>query len=176
MGIVGAARRRRRGRLWGTAIGTIAAVGVAATVGLGALKSSQAVTTPAGPHPLQMSDLLLRPAPVQTESLGGLVAVNVPIVDGLVDPTGGAPVVTVYRPDPKDRQVTLVWLESPTADCGQASAVHVDERPDSVVVEVSLKKESSDSCAAVARMATAVITLSAPLGTRTVKYLEGPTG
>ena len=166
--------RSRTGRLWGTAAGTIAAVGVAAVAGIGVWKSSHDHTGGGRPASTGSPELVLRPAPVQVESLG-LVTVDVPILDGLVAPTPGAPEPTVYRPDPRFRQVTAVWLESPTTGCGQVSAIHVDEGADSVIVELTYVRQSL-VCAANARMASVVIPLSRPLGSRSVDYPELPAG
>lgn len=160
-----------RGRRSRASIASIAILAVAAALGAAVWHSTRMGVAP-GP-----TAFVLRPADVQTEDMGSLVSVRVPVRNGLLALDIDAPVPSVYRPDPAAAEITLFWLESPSAACGQVDAIHLDERADAVVVQLSARRQQEASCPADARLATATIHLTMPLGARPVEFpWQKPTG
>ncbi len=67
-----------------------------------------------------------------------------------------------------DSSVTVDWYDPPSAECGRAYEVRLDETGSSVTIQLVPGRQTVNACSSVARSFTMSVPLSAPIGSRSI--------
>jgi hypothetical protein len=67
-----------------------------------------------------------------------------------------------------DPSVTVYWHDAPSAACGRAYEVRLDETSSSVTIQLVPGRQTAYACAADLRSFTMRVPLSAPIGSRSI--------
>jgi hypothetical protein len=67
-----------------------------------------------------------------------------------------------------DSSVTVDWYDTPSAECGRAREVRLDETSKSVIIQLVPGKRTVPVCSADERSFTMIVPLSAPIGSRAI--------
>lgn len=107
------------------------------------------------------------PAPTLSPLTGPFGAVlTLPVVKS--SPVGKGVAWSAGSYQKTDSSVTVDWSDTPSAECGRAYEVRLDETGSSVTIQLVPGKHTVPVCSADARSFTMSVPLSAPIGSRSI--------
>jgi hypothetical protein len=144
----------------------LAAVGVIAGCTPAAETALPAHLTP-GPPLVMPAPAHLMPAPTAPPRTGAFGTVlSLPVVKS--SPAGKGHAWSVGRYKSTDSSVTVDWVDTPSAECGRAYEVRLDETGSSVTIQLVPGKPTVPVCSSDAHSFTMSVPLSAPIGSRSI--------
>jgi hypothetical protein len=109
----------------------------------------------------------LTPAPTASPPTGAFgAALTLPVVKS--GPVGKGLAWSAGSYKKTDSSVTVDWHDAPSAECGRAYEVRLDETGSSVTIQLVPGRQTAYACAADLRAFTMSVPLSAPVGSRSV--------
>jgi hypothetical protein len=110
---------------------------------------------------------LLTPAPTASPLTGQFGAVlTLPVVKS--SPVGKGVAWSAGSYKKTDSSVTVDWHDTPSAECGRAYEVRLDETSSSVTIQLVPGKRTVPVCSSDERSFTMSVPLSAPIGSRSI--------
>lgn len=120
-----------------------------------------------GPPIVRPAPAHLMPAPTMSPLSGAFGTVlTLPVVKSVPVGKGAAWSAGSYKKT--DSSVTVDWLDTPSAECGRAYEVRLDETSSSVIIQLVPGKPAIPVCSSDAHSFTMSVPLSAPIGSRSV--------
>ena len=127
-----------------------------------------AETAHPAPGPARLVPVLTRlgPAPAAPPTGTFGTVLTLPVVKS--SPVGKGDGWSVGSYKRTDSSVTVDWFDTPSAECGRAYEVRLDETSSSVTIQLVPGKRTVPVCAADAHSFTMSVPLSAPVGSRSI--------
>lgn len=139
---------------------------VAACAVAGCDSTTQTTEAAAPPTPPPASPTLM-PASMASPPTGTFGTVlTLPVTKS--SPLGKGVVWWIGSYQKTDTSVTVDWHDTPSAKCGRASAVRLDETSASIIIQLVPGKPTVSVCSSDSHSFTMNVPLSAPIGSRSI--------
>jgi hypothetical protein len=120
-----------------------------------------------GPPLVTAGPAHLAPAPAASPPTGAFgAALTLPVVKS--GPVGKGLAWSAGSYKKTDSSVTVDWHDAPSAECGRAYEVRLDETGSSVTIQLVPGRQTAYACGADLRAFTMSVPLSAPVGSRSI--------